>query len=305
MRWGAFLLGFLVIIVIAFLLIYFFIPTKTIELNPEYKQGNSNFNFDNSTAGMQFYENMRYQTNEISYRIYDECTLQKKNDMEQALNIISNLTILEFYPALYGEEISITCSDENIIEGNTFIGGEGGVTNVTIVGDFHVIFNGKVLLIRDAKCPTPNIAIHELLHALGFAHSENPNNIMYETYECKQTIGEEIPRLLNELYSIPSEPDLIFEDVTATLNGRYLDTNLSLRNNGFKSSPESKIIISVDGKKTKEIDVPPIDIGFGRKISLTNLWVSQINVEEIKFTISGNFDEIDKINNVYVLSVKN
>lgn len=304
MRWGAFFLGVIVIIVIALLVIYFFVPINTIEFNPEYKQENSNFNLDNSTAGIQFYENMRYQTNRISYRIYDECPLQKKNDMEQALDIISNLTVLEFYPVLYGEEISITCSNENIVQGNTFIGGEGGVTNVTVIGNFNVIFKGKVLLIRDAKCPTPNIAIHELLHALGFTHSENPNNIMYETYECEQTIGEEIPRLINELYSIPSQPDLVFENVTATLNGRYLDANISIRNNGFESSPDSKIIISVDGKNIKEIPVPPVDIGFGRKISLTNLWVGQINIEEIKFTISGNFDELDKQNNIYLLSVK-
>ncbi len=305
MRWKTFLLGFLVIAIIVLLLIYFFIPIKTIEFNPEYNSGNSNFTLNNSgNTNLQFYENMRYQKKEISYQIYDECTLKKKNDMEDAFDLISNLTVLEFYPVIYGEEISVTCSNENIIEGDAFIGGEGGVTNVTIIDDFHIIFNGKILLIRDSNCPKPNIAIHELLHALGFTHSENPNNIMYETYDCKQTIGEDIPNFINQIYSIKSKPDLSFESVDAVISGRYLSANLSLRNNGFNDSPASIIIISVDGKTIKEIDVPPMEIGFGRKISLNNLWVSQINIEKIEFTISGDFDEIDKLNNVYVLSVK-
>jgi hypothetical protein len=304
MRWANFLFGLLVIATIAALLVYFFIPVKTIEFNPEYKPGNSNFNLDNSTSGMQFYENMRYQENEISYKISNECSLVKKNEMESALEIISNLTVLEFYPVVYGEEISVTCTDENIVQGNTFIGGEGGVTNVTVIDGFHVIFNGKILLIKDSKCTTPNIAIHELLHALGFTHSENPNNIMYETYECGQTIGDEIPEFIDEIYSIPSKPDLSFESVDANLNGRYLDANLSLRNNGFKNSPASKIIISVDGKTIKEVEVPPVEIGYGRKISLSNLFVTNINVEKIEFILSGDFDEISKENNVYTLNVK-
>ncbi len=127
---------------------------------------------------------------------------------------------------------------------------------------------------------------------------------MYETYECGQTIGDEIPEFIDEIYSIPSKPDLSFESVDANLNGRYLDANLSLRNNGFKNSPASKIIISVDGKTIKEVEVPPVEIGYGRKISLSNLFVTNINIEKIEFILSGDFDEISKENNVYTLNVK-
>ena len=57
-----------------------------------------------------------------------------------------------------------------------FIAGEGGPSNITKSGDFSVITHGSILLIKESKCERPNIAIHELLHALGFDHSENPNN---------------------------------------------------------------------------------------------------------------------------------
>ncbi len=305
MRWARFLFIALVLIIVVLLLIYFFIPIGTIELSPSgFLQNSSVVNNSFGDSNLQFYDNMRYRSKEISYKIYDECTLQKKNDMELALDIISNSTILEFYPVVYGEEISITCSEDNIIHGNTFIGGEGGVTNVTIAGDFNIIFNGKVLLIRDAICPTPNIAIHELLHALGFDHSENPNNIMYATYDCSQTIGTEIPDFLNEIYSFPEKPDVVFENVEAVMHGKYLDANISLRNNGIAFAPESTLVISADGKEINKMGISSLGIGYGRKITFTNLWVNKISVEELEFSIESDFDELSKINNVYTLSVK-
>lgn len=305
MKWGAFLFGFFIVVVVVMLVIYFFIPLNMTEFDPINLSGNSNFSLSNlDYINMQFYENMRYQDKEISYHIYNECSLKKKNGMETAFDTISNLTVIEFYPVLYGEEISVRCSDDYVVEGNMFIGGEGGVTNVTIVDGFHVIFNGEILLIRDSECQTPNIAIHELLHSLGFNHSENSHNIMYETTSCKQIIGDEIPQFLNKIYSVPSEPDLIVDEASAVLRGRYLDTNISIRNNGFEDALASTLIISANGKKIKSIDIVPIEVGYGRKISLTNVWINQANVEEIEFYISSDYSEIDKNNNVYVLYVK-
>lgn len=306
MRWRNFLFAFLVLLIVVLLLIYFFVPLNTVNLSSPGFFQNSSVYMNNSfgDSNLQFYDNMRYRSNRISYRIDDDCTLQKKNDMQQALDIISNLSVLEFYPAIYGEEITVTCSETNIVQGDTFIGGEGGVTNVTISGDFNVIFNGQILLIRDAQCPTPNIAVHELLHALGFDHSPNPGNIMYETYDCSQTIGDEIPAFINQIYSVPEKPDLVFEDVEAVLHGKYLDANVSLRNNGLTYSPDSTLIISADGKEVKSVDVSSLGIGFGRKIGLTNLWINQINVNEITFTIKGDFEEFSKDNNVYTLAVE-
>jgi len=312
MRWSTFFLIFLTLIVIILLAIYFFIPLNTVQLRMGNYTGipgnnsageNSNFNVNSSFAGMQFYPNMRYQSNRISYQISDACPLQKRNDMQEAFNIVSNATILQFYPVIYGEEISVTCSNENLVEGNAFVGGEGGVTNVTIAGNYNVIFNGEILLLRDSSCPRPNIATHELFHALGFDHSENPYNIMYPTSDCDQTIGEDIPALIDQLYSVASEPDLVFSNVSAVMHGKYLDANISLRNVGFADSSEFKLIISADGKEIKQIDVSPLQIGYGNKLTLTNLWVNKINVNELEFTISSNDTELDKANNIVVLLV--
>ncbi|GAI14097.1 unnamed protein product, partial [marine sediment metagenome] len=52
-----------------------------------------------------------------------------------------------------------------------------------------------------------------------------------------------------------SYPDLSFENVSAVMNGRYLDTNMSIRNNGLKDSEKTKIEIYADGKLVKEIEL--------------------------------------------------
>lgn len=299
MGWKQVLGTIFIFAIIIFLIIYWFVPYQNIEFDLE--PTNSNFSLTNYSK-MQFYENMRYRSNEIAYKISDGCTLQKKSDMEQAFEILENLTILEFYPVMYGEEISVTCNDEIVYEGSMFVGGEGGVTNVTVAGDFHVIFNGKVLLIRDSDCSTPNIAIHELLHALGFAHSENKNNIMYAISNCRQTIGDDIPKSLNELYSVEPKPDLVFENASIELKGKYLDANFSVRNNGLKYSPSAKIIVYADDKNVKEIELEPMNIGYGRKIFLSNIWITKINIDSIKFVIEADFEELDKTNNEIVFS---
>ena len=50
---------------------------------------------------------------------------------------------------------------------------------------------------------------------------------MYEISRCDQTIGEDIISFINEIYSIPSSPDLLFENATALMHGKYLDINLT------------------------------------------------------------------------------
>lgn len=305
MRWFKALFILLIFLVIILLLIYFFVPFGMTEFGNGGVNSSIDTNFNpNIGSSMQFYPNMRYADKVIGYHIDASCPLKKKNDMEEALNIISNLTIVHFNSVYPGEELSITCSDENIVSGNTFVAGEGGVTNVSVVGNYHVIFQGKVLLIRDSNCQRPNVAIHELLHSMGFSHSENPHNIMYDTMDCNQLIGNDIPELINTLYSIPSNPDLVFEDVQASMNGRYLNANISIRNQGFANSPHSTIIISADGKVVKEVYVGQVDIGFGRRVSLSNLWINQMSVDELKLEIVSDFEELDKENNVYYLSVK-
>lgn len=296
-----------IFVAVMLLIIYWFIPFSVIKFRTE--PSNFNFNVDfgsNNTnlEGMQFYKHMRYQNPSISYLIENDCTLQKKDDARRAFEIISNKTILNFYETASNEEINIACSEKNKMDGEMFIAGEGGPSKASKVGSLHVIFNGKVLLIKDSECPKPNIAIHEILHALGFNHSKNPYNIMYNISKCEQTIGDDIPLLINKLYAIPSYADLSIENVSASMRGKYLDMNMSVRNIGLKKSAEADLIVYANEEVIKEIKLAPMEIGRGLEMSLTNLWIPTIKTPTIELFVNSSFNELEKRNNKASLEAK-
>ena len=303
MKGKSFLSLIFIIFVVLLLVVYWFIPYNTIDFGAI--SGNYNFNPNNNdTTGMQFYKNMRFPEPSISYKI-DDCTLQKKNNMEQAFEIVANLTPLDFYPVESNEEISVTCNSDVKVEGNLFIAGEGGPVNITKAGDYNVIVKGQVLLIKDSACQRPNIAIHELLHVLGFAHSSNSNNIMYKISKCKQVIGDDTIKLINELYSIPSYPDLVFENVSAVMHGKYFDANMSIKNFGFKTSPSTQILIYADDKLVEAVSLKELEVGHGKIIMLTNHRILQLSVKKLRFVIDTEFEELDKENNKLNLILNN
>ena len=287
-------------IFLIFLMVFYFVPFNTIKFGV--KSGNYNFSIPEKGKTMQFYPNMRFSSSEISYRISD-CSLQKQNDMESAFGMIEDITPLVFYPLHSHEEIYITCQDKNIINEGMFIAGEGGPTNITMAGEFNVITHGEILLIRESVCQNPNVAMHELFHVLGFDHSENPENIMYSISDCEQTIGEDMIELINTLYSVPSKPDLVFGDASAIMSGRLLNINISVRNVGLSNADSSTITIYADGKVVKEINLVPISVGSGI-MTTGNIFISQININEIELVINNNFSEMSKDNNKIKLEIK-
>ncbi len=299
--------GILFLLVVIFLLWnYWFVPVNEFSLTSKNKETNTNFLIENiSTSKIQFYENMRFPKKEISYKIY-RCPLQKEDEMEQAFKIIANLTKLEFYPVAENEEITVTCGQEVKIEKDFFVAGEGGPTNITKSGDFKVITHGRILLLRESECPYPVIPIHELLHVLGFVHSQNPKNIMhnFSSNDCDQEIGEEIPNLLDKLYSIPSQTDLVIEEVNPKIKGRYLNANLTIKNQGLVKAPVSELVIYEDEKEIYKMKTEELEIGYGAKISLKNIKLNRFGFKEIKFKLESNSTELEKSNNEIIFEKK-
>ncbi len=288
------------LIVLVLLGIYWFFPIGTTEFIIV-NQSNNGGNLSYST--LQFYKNMRFPENKISYRI-ENCPLKKKDDMVRAFEMIEEISPLNFYVSL-NPEISITCDSTARIEEGLFIAGEGGPTNITQAENFNVINSGSILLLRESSCSFPNIAVHELLHVLGFDHTSNENDIMYPISSCSQSITSETIQKLNELYSIPSLPDLVIEEASGVMHGKYLDVNISLRNNGLKASPQTEIKVFAGDDVVKELNVDALLVGYGRIISLTNIWISKLSVDEIKIEIASDFEELKKENNVVILKIKN
>ena len=293
--WKTFFILFFIFSVVGMLWIYW-LPFEDIELSSTPKT----YNFSsgvNESQKFQFYNNMRYSNSKISYRIDDACTIKKKEDARRAFDILGEQTVLDFYSVGSNEEIFLTCEDKQKIKEDFFIAGEGGPVNITRAGNFNVIHYGEVILIRGSECPNPNVAMHEIFHALGFDHSLNENNIMYGVSKCSQTIGEDIKNLLSELYAFESLPDLIIEGVDPNIHGKYLDFNLSVRNNGLKKSGKAFLNIYSDQVLLEEIELDPLEIGFGVKYSLKNVKIKNSDFENLLFVIESDFKELDKKNN--------
>lgn len=295
-----FILTFIAVLSAILLIFFYFSPFDTTDFVT--KTGSSNFSIIEG-SNMQFYPNMRFSDSRISYRISD-CPLQKEDDMEAAFDIMENITILHFYPVNNDEEISVTCEDRTRISNGMFIAGEGGPINITVAGNFDVIKKGEILLIKESECAKPNIALHELFHVLGFDHSKNPDNIMYNISKCDQTAGTDMIELINKLYAYSSYPDMMINNVSAGMKGKFLSFNLTALNAGLRASEKSSITIYADGNVIKEFDLEPLGIGQGMVISMSNILVPQIRIKELDVVLNYNFNELSKDNNKIKLEIK-
>jgi len=301
MRWLDF---FVMILLFAFLFvgIYFLwlnLPSETLD----FEQYQANFTKDLPSNSTQFYQNMRYEDSTIRYSLSANCSTKKKNDFREAVRILEDKTVLTFSEDSL-PHIVVSCSNisPSPNEEGHFVAGEGGPTTIINASEFSVILIGKIALYRPEKCDTPQVAIHEILHALGFDHNNNNASIMFPFTDCSQSIDQEIIEEINRLYETPSLPDLTIESVFANKTGRFLNFNLAVANNGLIKIDNSTLKITVENKVVKDYILGELEIGSKRFLTVENLRVPK-GTESVTFLVETDKAEITKENNRAVIDL--
>lgn len=307
MRYGNFLLFVLLVFLFSGLGIgmYFLwlnLPAESLEFNPYHRNISQEF----SEQSTQFYPNMRYKSKIITYAIEPNCSLKKTNDVKGAFARIQDVTVLSFVEQARNPEVMIMCSniEPSAEQEDHFIAGEGGPVQIINTTNYAVILAGKVSLYRPDSCEKPQIATHEILHALGFDHNSNTKSIMYPYTECDQIIEQEIIDEIARIYHEDALPDLVIETVKASKAGRYLGFEAVISNQGIEDSEGSELIVIIKREEVKTIEIGSLEIGVRKILTITNLPVSR-NTEEITFSVQTDEEELGKENNqVELLIIK-
>lgn len=222
---------------------------------------------------VQFYPNMRFKNKSISYRLESACTQTKWANIEKAFAILSERTVLSFYRSADNPEIRVMCSEvflESKEKGH-FIAGEGGPSEIVNTTNFAIILNGRIALYRDEVCDEPKIAIHEILHALGFDHHNNSESILYPTTGCNQEIDREIIEDINRLYSFDSLPDLAIEQLEANKTGRYLNFDINISNIGLADSAGASLEVYAGEERVANFTIGALEVGMRKILSVQNV----------------------------------
>lgn len=261
--------------------------------NPEVLQGLSQ-------QSKQFYPAMRFPDKRISYGFADDCDDLKKANVRESFSILDEASIIEFYEGSRNGGIEVYCSQmaPKSEDKGHFVAGEGGPTKILNASVFYIIQQAQIELYRDEKCETPHVAIHEILHALGFDHNNNEKSILYPITSCEQEIDSQIINTINNLYSVKSLPDIAISKVDVNKTGRYLNFEITLSNYGLKDYENSILTISDNSEKIGEYNIDKIEIGHAKIFTVTNQKISnsaQSVIFEIKSDVSK--DELNIDNN--------
>ena len=271
--------------------------------------------YENETGTLseigQFIPNMKFNHNDISYRIDNSCEQNRINRMIEAFGLLSEeIDTIKFHSVSGVPDIEVTCSlsvKESLNgDDNFFVAGEGGAKEIIKAGRFNVINKGIILLYGNfedsVECDWANVELHELMHVFGFNHSINTDSLMYPTIEsCNQRLDNSIILELDRLYSQENLADLYFKDVQAVKKGIYLDFNVTVLNSGVKDANNVNISILTDDKLIESRELSNIiRYGGGITLNIENFKMNKRNPKKISFVIDqeGLVEEYDKENNV-------
>ena len=256
----------------------------------------------------QFYPNMKFNHNDISYRIEDGCEIIKKERMISAFNELSKqVNIISFHEVSEEPDIEVSCTkkEKSFENKDYFIAGEGGAKEIVQTGAYNVITGGVILLYesqkKSIKCDYPNVEMHELMHVFGFNHSTNKNNLMYPYLEsCNQVLDDSLIKELKRLYSQENLPDLYFEDAKVIKKGRYLDFNLTVKNSGDVDAPNVSFSVFDESDLVETRKIGDIKYGAGIVVEIKNFKLIRRNPTEVSFVIDAEnkIKESDNKNNI-------
>jgi len=252
--------------------------------------------------GITFYDNIRFKRNNISYSVSQDCNLARVNDSREAFKILQDSTILKFYEAgnNANAEINIYCSEKiKEMRDNYFVAGEGGPDFMINTSEYNVIVNGTVLLYKDNACDNPIVAIHEILHVIGFRHSTDKNSVLYTASDCKQEITKDIIDEINYLYKDSTLPDLKFTQLTAKRQGAFLNFESEIKNTGLLNAENVSLSLYAGANLINKYNLGNIDLGEGKIFRVSNLMFLRQS-SNLTFIIDdkNQIPEINKENNI-------
>jgi len=309
-----FFLIMLLIISLASLYLYQNLPGEEIEMkinnlnimnNPDKIQENVLINVSGEIK--QFFPDMRFNHNNLTFFINSECSQEKIDRMNQAFSIISAETgIISFIESPEeNADILVGCSvDSYETEKNVFIAGEGGPTKIINLSIYPIILRGKVILYNESSCDYPITELHELFHVFGFDHINDSKTIMYPYVGCSQEINPGVIEKIKEIYSVSAFAELYFENITASKKGIYLDFNVMVRNDGLIEAKNITLEVYSEEKKVDSFDLGNLNPGEGTSFDVKNLRLASRNSEKVKMILVTEVGEYNLENNSLDLIVK-
>jgi hypothetical protein len=260
-----------------------------------------------SSSLSQFYPNMRFNHNDLTYSFISACSDDKISKMIEAFGVLEDRVGIISFQETTGEEadVLVSCSKERVSEaGNIFITGEGGPSKFLNLSLYPLILQGEILLYeelykeRRSQCEEPVVEIHELLHVFGYDHVDNKSSVLYPYFACDQELGDEFVDDLIRLYSIEPKAEIYYKNVSADKSGVYLNFNISLVNEGLIEAKAVSLIVEGDGKEQEEFELKDVDVGTITTFSIENFRLSSRNIDEIEFRLVTETEEYSLENNV-------
>lgn len=256
---------------------------------------------NDSANATQFYDNMRFNHNNITYFILD-CDKQKTDRLNSAFLIISNSTEIINFTQIDNEndsDILVGCSKESYQkEESFFVAGEGGPTKFINLDPYPLILKGKISLYEKNSCSYPITELHEIFHVFGFNHVNDSRKIMYPYVNCKQRIDQELINKIKILYSVIPLADVYFEKASIVKNKRYLDINIQVNNKGLIEAENVTLRIYAEGNKIGSFNLKDIGAGVGKEFWATNVLLPSLRIKNVTLVLVSDTREFDEKNNV-------